>query len=213
MDLGSFAALAGIVEPFLADEAGLTAQSTLASLAMADEELFGGVAPGVFEYASTRSAELVGMKWIDGQLVPNPNAEWQIEETTRLMIRDAVVKAYQEGTYPEDLAVFLEEAGPFSEARADMIARTELSFANAEGNRIGIEATGLKKELEKRSSMSDDHDPALECACEDNEDAGWIPYEEPYPSGDISYPFHPRCNCAEIYRQAGSADDLEDAPF
>ena len=208
--MGSWAGLAMGVEPFLANEASESAKHTLAALAMADEQLFGGVAAGVEDYASSRSAELVGMKWVDGQLIPNPNAEWQITDQTRDMIRNEVLRTFQEGIYPEDLAVTLEKSGAFSESRANMIARTELAFANAEGNRKSIEATGLAGELEKRSTLSSDHDAEKNpCDCDENEEAGWIPYNEEYPNGDTMYPFHPNCFCSESYRQAGSDDDDE----
>ena len=33
--------------------------------------------------------------------------------------------------------------------------------------------------------------------CDDNADAGPIPLDQPYPSGDDGYPFHVNCNCVE----------------
>jgi hypothetical protein len=55
-------------------------------------------------WAKDRSAELVGMKYVDGELVPNPRAEWSIEETTRDTIRDLVTQATEEGWSMDDLA-------------------------------------------------------------------------------------------------------------
>ena len=49
------------------------------------------------KYAQDRAAELVGKKWVDGELVDNPKAEWSISENTREMLRADVSQAMEEG--------------------------------------------------------------------------------------------------------------------
>ena len=71
----------------------------------------------------------VGMKWIDGKLVTNPNAEWCIEESTRDMIWGDVNEAISEGWSNQRLSKAIQENNGFSESRSIMIARTETAFA------------------------------------------------------------------------------------
>jgi hypothetical protein len=42
------------------------------------------------------------------------------------------------------------------------------------------------------------HDDLVEEICRDNEDAGAIPLEGDFPSGDDCPPAHPNCRCALV---------------
>ena len=55
--------------------------------------------------------------------------------------------------------------------------------------------------LLKRSILGDSASGPCEL-CDENEAAGWIDSEEPYPSGDDGPPFHPNCVCEEEYRES-----------
>lgn len=90
--------------------------------------------PKAGEFAATRGAELVGKKWVDGKLVDNPAAEWAIDQTTRDATRALLEDALREGWSYEDFAARLQDSGLFGEARAEMIARTELAIAQAQGH-------------------------------------------------------------------------------
>jgi len=205
VDLGSFEALAGDVEPHLSDISAKSAKHILAKYSVADDKLFEQISQDVFSYAESRSAELVGMaRDEDGALVPNPKAEWRIDDDTRTMLRSAVKNAFAEGMTKDELSSYIEDSAGFSEWRAQNIAHTELAMANAAGNDIAIRSTGLK--MKKRSLLSADH--TIYDECDDNAEADWVPYDEPYPSGDMSYPFHPGgCACDEEYMEATDEED------
>jgi hypothetical protein len=78
------------VEAILAPMAQSGAQDALAQLDVRGGVDFDVVNEHAVAWAKDRSAELVGMKYVDGELVENPKAEWSIEESTRETIRDLV---------------------------------------------------------------------------------------------------------------------------
>jgi hypothetical protein len=111
---------------------GVYADAALA----AAEELgidFEFVLPEAEGYATARGAELIGMKWVDGQLVPNPRAEWAISETTRERANKLVQDAIKEGWSIDEFASHLEESGLFSDERRTLIARNEIALAQSGG--------------------------------------------------------------------------------
>jgi hypothetical protein len=75
------------------------------------------------KYAKERGAELIGTK---------DNA-WSVEQTTRDEVNRLLQEAMDEGLSPQDFAKRLEESGLFSEARAEVIARTEVAIAQNYG--------------------------------------------------------------------------------
>lgn len=103
------------------------------------------VEPRAVEYGQQRGAELIGKKIVDGELVENPNAEWAIDETTRAAVRELVAEAVREGWSVEDFADELEESGVFGDARARMIARTELAIAEARGHVASFREAGVEE--------------------------------------------------------------------
>ncbi len=143
-------------------------------------------------FARNRAAELVGKKWIGGELVDNPNAAWAITDSTRDMLREKIVQAIEEGWSPKHLANEIEASGMFGEDRAELIARTEIKRADNEGNMQGYRASGLP--LEKRWVLSADHPD--EDDCDDNAEAGWIDLDDLFPAGDDAPGNHPNCMCS-----------------
>lgn len=95
------------------------------------------------KYGEERGAELVGMKNIDGQWVTNPNAEWAISETTRERTNELLQQAIDEGWSPQRFAEALDESGLYGEARAEMIARTEVAIAQNYGQVETYRAAGV----------------------------------------------------------------------
>ncbi|MBL0220278.1 MAG: hypothetical protein IPQ07_41215 [Myxococcales bacterium] len=85
------------------------------------------------KYGQERGAELVGMKNVDGQWVSNPNADWAISQTTRDRTNEMLQEAMSEGWSPQKFAERLEESGLYGDARAEMIARTEVAIAQSKG--------------------------------------------------------------------------------
>ncbi len=158
-----------------------------------DEEAFAATLKLVNEravqMAKDFSAQLVGKKWVDGELVDNPNAYWRIDESTREMIRNDVSTALQEGWTNERLAKELMDPdhAAFSSARAQMVARTEMADVDIQANQAAWRLTDMVKE--KIWLLSSDP-----CElCEENAAVGQIGFDEDFPNGDP--PVHPNCSC------------------
>ena len=161
----------------------------VAELNVSDVAVISSLNQAAMDWAAERAAEMVGMKWgPDGTLIPNPDAKWQISETTRNDIRQIVKDAFADETKMADLESSIRDAGAFSESRAAMIAKTEVKFAQVGGNAEAWKQSGLVKKL--AWLMSADHE--IPCDCEDNEDEV-VEFGEPFPSGDFYPPVHPRC--------------------
>ncbi len=141
-------------------------------------------------YARDRAAEMVGMRRVEGELVPSHNPEWAITDGTREMLRSMISDAIEEGWSPRKLADAIEGHTAFGEARADMIARTEIANADVQGNMAAYRESGVEKKEWILGSEHDDEDE-----CDENALAGPIPMDESFPSGDDAPPAHPRCTC------------------
>jgi len=160
------------------------------------------------EWAADRAAELVGMKWIDGELVINPNAEWSITESTRDMIRGDVNTAIEEGWSNQKLRDALVENQGFSEERAMMIARTETAFADTQGNKAAyLEAKDAGLDVKWRWMTAGDDLVSEECEMNDGEvrEIG-----EEFPSGATECPQHPNCRCVLAPAVEDNPQDAED---
>ena len=151
------------------------------------------------EYASKRAAEMVGMAYdAEGNLIPNPNAEWVISETTRKEIRQIVTDAFLEETNKADIADAIlvalgnesNEDGIFSEGRANMIASTEVANAQVGGNWTVWQKSGIV--LKVKWLTSEDDNVCEICAGNDNFE---VEFGQPFPSGDLRPTAHPRCQC------------------
>ena len=142
------------------------------------------------EYASQRSAELVGMKRDEsGELIPNPDAQWQITESTREMLRSDVARALEEGMSNDQLADLIAENYAFSDERAEMIARTETAFADVAGNLSAYKESGLAvaKQWIVGAGCCDD--------CQEL-DGVVVGMDEEFPNdGGDGPPLHPACRC------------------
>jgi hypothetical protein len=143
------------------------------------------------DYARNRGAEMVGMKWVDGELVQNPNAAMAITDSTRNMLREILTEAFSREVPMSELAARIQQAGVFSEERAKLIAEQEAKMAMSGGNLEAWKKTGIVKAvLWLLSSLHDDDDE-----CDSNHDAGPVPLGQAFPSGDEVPPAHPRCRC------------------
>lgn len=133
-----------------------------------DLNLMNGLAQG---YAATRSAELVS----------------GIADATRNFLRSVVVDAIESGMSTTQLANAISENQAFSDARAERIARTEIAFAQVNGNMQAYRESGV---VTKKKWAT-----GAECCeiCAMNEDEGEIPLDDPFQSGDDAPPAHPNC--------------------
>lgn len=146
-------------------------------------------------YAKERAAELVGKKIVEGELVDNPAAEWSITEATRNEIRSIIEQAVAGNIELADLEGAIRDAGAFSETRAALIARTEISRAHNYGALNGYLTARANGVDVKKAWLPDD----IACdLCLDNEADGAIELDEQFATGDLAPPAHPNCECAII---------------
>ncbi len=142
-------------------------------------------------WATRRAAELVGMRFTEeGALIPNPNARWTISDTTRDELRRIIARAFEKETPIDELIHEIEAAGSFSSARAELIATTEVQFAQAHGNYAAWQESGLVETV--TSILSEDHEVDDEC---DLNEGVVVRMGESFPSGHFAPPYHPRCQC------------------
>jgi hypothetical protein len=77
----------------------------------------------------------------------------------------------------------------FSEARASMVARTELAKMDMEANAASWKESGLVSEKIWLLAQNP-------CdTCEGNAQQGAIPLDDSFDSGDMEPPAHPNCSC------------------
>lgn len=190
-----------LAEP-LSDVQAEAASKALAQLAVDDSKLFDRVNADVVAAAENCAAGLVGMKYVDGELVENPSAVYAITETTRSGIKDLVTSSLTDGLTVDELSSKLQQAYQFSDTRAEMIARTELATAHVQGTLTAWKGTG---QVDSKSWVVGSGETCAEC--ESNEDDGEIGIDEGFSSGDDSPPAHPNCVCVLI---AGLKDTEEE---
>lgn len=145
------------------------------------------------EYATKRAAELVGMKYNQsGELVENPNAEWAISSTTRDRLREIIKNAFENKTPFSEIISDIENADIFSEDRAAMIARTEISRAQVNANLNAWGKTGLVSKVRWEAWGPE---PCAMCELNDGEIRQ---IGTRFPSGATMPLEHPNCNCGLV---------------
>lgn len=196
VDLSDLDALAhgGDLSQTLGELSQFTGSKALASVGVGgDEEAITAFNVDAAADAVDRAAELVGKKWVDGQLVDNPNAQWAIDESTRDQIATAVTQSFVQGYGIDELQEYLEKSFAFSEARARMIARTESLRAANGGTRRALDRAkdmgiNVKKVWLAAPDSCDE--------CLDNEDDGALDLDDDFSTGDDAPPAHPNCRCS-----------------
>ena len=174
-----------IVEPLIAGVAVAAGSDALSTLGLFDADTLKRVSARSTTYAQERGAEMVGMKWVDGELVENPDATWSISATTRNQLRDAIAKAMDEGQSNAQLAKTIMEDPAFGAARANTIARSETALADVRGAAAGWIESGVVGGAEFNASP----DCCEECQ---DEDGKIVELAEP---DDLDLP-HPNCRCS-----------------
>ena len=197
IDLGSLDALIDAapreLESVVADSGSLA----LAQLGVVDKsDLVNQVNERAVAYARNRAAEMVGKRWVDGELVDNPNAEWVITDSTRDELQSIITRGLDDNIGRDAIADAIREAGAFSEDRADMIAGTEIARANSVGSLEGYKAAREVGVKVMKEWLPDD-EPCEEI-CKPNVDQGPIDLDDDFESGDSEPPGHPGCRCSLI---------------
>lgn len=194
------------VREFIADafESGAENGGQTLGLGGVSRELIDRVSEQAKDYAERRSAELVGMRVVDGELRANPSAAYSITDSTREGLRGLVTEAITEGYSAAELADAMDENYALGADRASTVARTELAFAHVQGNMEVYKEYGVAG---KSSLMADTHPETDEC--DDNADAGIIAFDDAFPSGDDAPPYHPNCLCDLLPHMQNEMEDEE----
>jgi PAS domain-containing protein len=192
LDLEGWAILMDVSEEVIAEVVKSGVYEALLQVGLSEENLTDTMAQKAVEYAKNRAAELVGKRRLpDGTIIDNPHAKWSIPESTRDMLRADVTKAVEEGYSTGKFSDMIEENYAFSESRAEMIARTEIAFADTRGNMIAYKESGVV--AGKRWILGSEHVDMDEC--DENASQDVIGIDEPFQSGDMEPPQHPNCVC------------------
>ncbi len=165
----------------------------LLQIGLSQEDMTDKMSEKALAYAKERAAELVGKRRLkDGTVIDNPNRKWAIEDTTRDLLRGDVAKAVEEGWSTKQLQDELEKNFAFSVDRAEMIARTEIAFADSRGNAIVYRDSGVV--TGKEWILGSEHVDMDEC--DEAADAGIIDIDADFPGVGVKEPpAHPRCVC------------------
>lgn len=177
--------LVPIAEPIIVGIAVAASEQAISELGLFDAETLKLVSAASTSYAQDHAARMVGMKVVDGALVPNPNPVWSIPSATRDMLRSTIAKAMEEGQSNDQLRRTIQEDYGFSKERASTIARTESAQADVRGDAIGWLESGLVPGAR--------FDAAPECcpSCQ-SQDGKIVKLTKPE---DIGLP-HPNCRCS-----------------
>ncbi len=133
-----------------------------------------------------------------------------IDATTRADLTAILTRGMEEGYSYQQVAreigaKYDEYLQPVSRprhirSRAELIAVNEAAEAYEAGNRIVVdEMSAVGLEMEK--SWSTVGDERVSDGCRSNGQTGWIPVDQPFPSGHQHAPRFPGCRCAILYRR------------
>jgi len=187
LDFDDWGDLVETVEPYLASIAVSGGSEALSQIGIESDDIDDLMRKRAEAWASDRAAEMVGMKLVDGELVPNPNAQWQITDGTREWLRGITEQALDDGWSTQDMANAILDDYAFSEKRAEVIARTEIARADIAGSVEGWKSSGL---VSKKEWLTAD-----EC-CDECQDMNGktAPVDGTFEGGK-DCPLHPQCRC------------------
>lgn len=113
----------------------------------------------------------------------------KLDKTTKDFLRPTIESAISDGLTVDELKSSLQKSYAFSDYRASMIARTELAFADEQGNFAAWKQSGIVKF--KRSLLGTNENHGEDDIA--NAAQGIIPIDKPFQNGDMMPPYHPNC--------------------
>jgi hypothetical protein len=135
--------------------------------------------------ATARAAELVGL-----------GTERSIVDTTRNMVREAIVDGLQNRLDAGAIADSIGALDAFSPERAQLIATNELAGVNASAALEAYQGASLAAGVEIKKRWVTDPASNVCDICHQNAQQGAIPLDQPFGSGDHAPPQHLRCVCS-----------------
>lgn len=161
--------------PALMESAGRDALEALSI----DQSFAVSANPAALEFARTRGAELVT----------------SVTETMKASLRATVAEGVDRGqTLTEIQNNIRAQAPEFSAARAEVIARTETSFATNEGERLAWKGAGVEK---KQWLLAGGPCPICEDIAAKN--PGPVPIDQDFEGSQVKAPpAHPNCRCTIV---------------
>lgn len=126
-----------------------------------------------------------------------------VNQTTKDQLRTIISHATEEGwSYSKTSKEIRSKFDMFSERkpqehirnRAELIAITETGNAYEKAAMIQAESLQMAG-LPMEKSWNTVRDERVSDGCQENEDAGWIPLDQPFPSGDMQPLRFPGCRC------------------
>ena len=121
----------------------------------------------------------------------------KLNDTTFERLQGAIADAWQAGGTADDIVKAITDTyAEFSSVRANLIAQTECNDAYNAGRRAMADEWGADEK------SWDGDGEACEEICQPNIDAGWIPIDDDFPSGDAQPTAHPRCDCNLDFRKS-----------
>lgn len=194
LDLSILATSAEDVAAGLAATYEDTGRVSLSVIGGKDRSMFEVVHDRALSWAKDHAAMLVGK---------TEDPEYSLDDSTRDMIRATIANGIESNMSMPDIADDLADSYAFSDERALTIASTEITSANSLGALEGykvVEEDGT--DIKKSWLVMDDGCPI----CQENADAGPIPLDEEFPSGDQAPGAHPHCRCV-LVPEVGEAGD------
>jgi hypothetical protein len=129
----------------------------------------------------------------------------KINDATRSYLNSMISQAVDEGWSYDRLSDsigerFTEFATGGDNPRSRRVAVYELGSAYEQGN---FQAAGELKDagLKMQKKALTAGDDRVRPSHVDNAAAGWIGLDDPFPSGDMTFPSDPGCRCATMYRR------------
>lgn len=177
--------LTKLIAPELGEAASEGVVQGMDDVGSSDDEAFSLANADAIDYAVTRSAALID----------------PISQTTKNGLRSLLEQALVDGWSGQQLAQAIADSSLFSPDRADRIARTELAMATSQGNLTAWRRSGVV--TGKKWIIADTHDD--DDVCDRNAEAGVIPLDQAFPSGDDGPPAHPNCKCVVVPVVQGAA--------
>lgn len=121
-----------------------------------------------------------------------------LDSTTLDQVISTISEGRLDGMTNGEVAQFLADRFiDISKIRADMIARTEAANSMGAANHATAKENGAQTKSWVTAGEGDDE------ICAGNEEAGEVPIDQTFPSGDMHEPGHPNCEC---YTEAGLID-------